>query len=84
MGLKHYAGWCFIRENLAEDTTHVRLTCSSAAARQRVMRAAGAQWQRRACGAHATPCHGPLQLLVMRLAHRTLLPDLAVNDGVYA
>jgi len=43
-----------------------RLTCNSAAARQRVMRAAGAQWQRRACGAHALPYHGPLQLHVMR------------------
>ena len=25
-GLKHHAHWCFIRENLAEDATHVRLT----------------------------------------------------------
>jgi hypothetical protein len=25
-GLKHHACWCVIRENLAEDATHVRLT----------------------------------------------------------
>src|SRR5687768_7909914 len=54
-----------------------RLTCSSAAARRRVMRAAGAQWQRRACGAHATPYHGPLQLLVRR-HHTTLLSTLRI------
>jgi hypothetical protein len=32
------------------------------------MRAAGAQWQRRACGAHALLYDGPLQLLVRRQA----------------
>src|SRR6185503_423490 len=34
------------------------------------MRAAGAQWRRRACGAHPIRYHGPLQLLVRRLARR--------------
>jgi hypothetical protein len=35
------------------------------------MRAAGAQWQRRACGAHVTTYDRPLQLLVMCACHRT-------------
>jgi hypothetical protein len=47
------------------------------------MRAAGAQWQRRACGAHATPYHGPLQLLVMR--HLTMsLFGHSVSTGLSA
>src|SRR5262245_27454888 len=50
-GLKHYARWCFIRENLAEDATHVRLT---------------PQLSGRAPPCKATTYHGPLQLLVMR------------------
>lgn len=37
------------------------------------MRAAGAQWQRRACGAHVTTHDRPLQLLVRRHAIRRWL-----------
>jgi hypothetical protein len=43
-----------------------RLTCSSAAARRGIMRAASAQSQRGARGAHVMLCHRPLQLRVMR------------------
>jgi hypothetical protein len=49
------------------------------------MRAAGAQWQRRARGAHATPYHGPLQLRLMRACHRTSPIATSLGaDGLYS
>src|SRR5688572_8343886 len=56
----------------SKERTVRRLTCSSAAALRRVMRAASAQWQRRARGAHTIGYHGPLQLLVRRHPNRYL------------
>ena len=46
------------------------------------MRAASAQWQRRARCAHAMPCHRPLQLLVMRHTRDTLSRPLSVENAV--
>jgi hypothetical protein len=53
-----------------------RLTCSSAAACQRVMRAVGA---------HVSTYDGPLQLLVMRACHRTSPTATSPGaDGLYS
>jgi hypothetical protein len=49
------------------------------------MRAASAQWQRRARGAHVLTYDRPLQLLVMCACHRTApTATLLACDGLYS
>ena len=49
------------------------------------MRAASAQWQRRARGAHVLTYDRPLQLLVMCACHRTApIATLSACNGLYS